>query len=80
MINSDNRAAPLTRSEHLHIVATSMAEILVADGTDLGDEREIERVIRRHHPDDRLGEVDHLVEICPDIARSIIAERGAEVA
>ncbi len=73
-------AARDAQPRDLSIIARSMAEILVADGVDLGDEREVDSVIRRYHPDDRLSEVDHLVEICPDIARSIIAQRGAEVA
>lgn len=73
-------AAQQAQARDLRVIARTMAEILVADGTDLGDEREVERVIRLHHPVDFLCEVDHLVEVSPDIARSIIAERGAEVA
>ena len=51
----------------------------VVDGTDfpaepqLADEREVEKTIREFYPGDSKLEIDRLVDICPDIARGLIA-------
>lgn len=55
-------------------VARALAEVLIAENTDLADEREVEKVIRVFHPVDIQREVDLLVAMCPDIARAIAAD------
>lgn len=69
-------AVRLRTGRDLSPIARSMAHILVNLKVALDDGQAVERMIRDFHPEDMFDEVDRLIEICPDMARAIIAESG----
>lgn len=65
------------RKRDLTPVANALAEIMVNDQIDVGDEREVERVVRTYCKYATEFDIDHYVAVCPDIARQISASRNS---